>query len=1092
MKKKHLNLFLLLGMKMASNLLLGINIKKENEHWGEENTKTENFKIDPLSFEQSAEYQILEESVYPDLPGEASDSAEIPQNIDSIVAEITKQVTDQINASIEKYVLESKVDNELMSQDTRSSDKSEENIFDKNKQLVEFSKPKGKGTKRKIEEVMIANKVPKPIKPNMSYSELIAEALQNSSSGMLLLCDIYKSISARYPYYDMNYEYVGWRNSIKLNLITNKMFIKSNLNINGPSTSKKGEGSFWKLSQNQEEYASYLQDDDSTECVMEKSIYQTEIVTPKTKSQTEESVLNFSKSNNQVEDTGSLVEFSKPKGTKRKIEEVKVAKKVPKPIKPNMSYSELIAEALQNSTNGMLNLTDIYKSISTRHPYYNMNYEYVDWQNSIRGELTLNELFIKSNLNLNGPSTSKKSKGSFWELSQNQIFHRDDSIECVLEKSINQIEIVSQKNKSQTEASVPNFSRSNDQIEDVVIKVKATTTSPEIKCQVSESKNETKDAASNFSIEGVMVAKKVPKPIKPKMFYSELIAEALQNSSSGMLILPDIYKSISTRHPYYNMDCNFVRWQNSIRHTLSLNEMFTKSTDGPSTSKKGKGGFWKLSQNQSIGLERYYPDCGFDKNKDNNKTNKDITEDVEECVMFQDSGSSDNSEEFENQISDKNEKHSTEDSKPTETTNIDSIVKCDDKKIRGIKPKMSFSELIAETLENSTNSMSTLSDMFLFISAKYPYYKMGNHGWKDSIKRRLAIDKRYTKVGENKGSYWTLSKKDECLKKNGQKDTENQSKVTVVDNDTDNLKVIYFRCSDCGETFPENQFLIEHMEYVHKKIRNYFDVKCPLCDFSSNERKSVNRHVIDCHMNSNQMFQCENCELKYRSAGGLQRHYSKCLTKDEYLKKNDIKDSENQSKITAVENNADNLKVIDFRCTICPAFFKTFQSENSLEDHIKTYHRLDNLINIEPMSENFDIREMEKSINQTEIVSPKTKSQTEESLLNFSRSNDQIEDVVIKVEPTTSFEIKCQVSESRNETKDAAINVSRPKNQSEGGVVINFSGLEPKKSVQIKCQVTSGKKVPSLIKCQVPPGKKAPSLIKCQVPPSKKIKEEPR
>ena len=795
---------------------------------------------------------------------------------------------------------------------------------------------------------------------------------------------------------------------------------------------------------------------------------------------------------NMFDKNKQLAKFSKPKGTKRKIEEVMVAEKEPKPIKPRMSYSELIAEALQNSTNGMLLLPDIYKSISTRHPYYNMNYEYVDWQNSIRGELTLNEMFIKSNPNLNGPSTSKKSKGSFWELSQNQIFHRDDSIECVLEKSINQIEIVSQKNKSQTEASVPNFSRSNDQIEDVVIKVKATTTSPEIKCQVSESKNETKDAASNFSIEGVVVAKEVHKPIKPKMFYSELIAEALQNSSSGMLILPDIYKSISTRHPYYNMDCNFVRWQNSIRHTLSLNEMFTKSTDGPSTSKKGKGGFWKLSQNQSIGLERYYPDCGFDKNKDNNKTNKDITEDVEECVMFQDSGSSDNSEEFENQISDKNEKHSTEDSKPTETTNIDSIVKCDDKKIRGIKPKMSFSELIAETLENSTNSMSTLSDMFLFISAKYPYYKMGNHGWKDSIKRRLAIDKRYTKVGENKGSYWTLSKKDECLKKNGQKDTENQSKVTVVDNDTDNLKVIYFRCSDCGETFPENQFLIEHMEYVHKKIRNYFDVKCPLCDFSSNERKSVNRHVIDCHMNSNQMFQCENCELEYRSAGGLQRHYSKCLTKDEYLKKNDIKDSENQSKITAVENNADNLKVIDFRCTICPAFFKTFQSENSLEDHIKTYHRLDNMINIEPMSENFDIREMEKSINQTEIVSPKTKSQTEESVLNFSRSNDQIEDVVIKVEPTTSFEIKCRVSESRNETKDAAINVSRPKNQSEGGVVINFSGLEPKKSVQIKCQVTSGKKIPSLIKCQVPPGKKAPSLIKCQVPPSKKIKEEPQ
>ena len=227
---------------------------------GEENTKTENFKIDPLSFAIS-ESQILEESMYPDLPDEASDSAETLQNIDSIVAEITKQVTNQINASIEKYVLESKVDNELMSQDTGSSDKSEENMeydmFDKNKQLVEFSKPKG--TKRKIEEVTVAEKAPKPIKPKMSYSELIAEALQNSTNGMLDLPDIYKSISTRHPYVYCN---LGWQNSIRHNLSHNEMFTKStdspssykkgNVAIyNYLGTLKKGKGSFWKLSQNQ-------------------------------------------------------------------------------------------------------------------------------------------------------------------------------------------------------------------------------------------------------------------------------------------------------------------------------------------------------------------------------------------------------------------------------------------------------------------------------------------------------------------------------------------------------------------------------------------------------------------------------------------------------------------------------------------------------------------------------------------------------------------------------------------------------------------------------------------------------------------------
>ena len=132
---------------MAANQLLGINIKKENEHSSEEDTKNEHFKMDPLSFEesksslQSAESQVLEESLYPDLPDEASNFVETPQNIDLIVAEITKQVTNQINASIEQYVQESKVNNELMSQDTESSEKSEENvayhIFDNKKQLVD-------------------------------------------------------------------------------------------------------------------------------------------------------------------------------------------------------------------------------------------------------------------------------------------------------------------------------------------------------------------------------------------------------------------------------------------------------------------------------------------------------------------------------------------------------------------------------------------------------------------------------------------------------------------------------------------------------------------------------------------------------------------------------------------------------------------------------------------------------------------------------------------------------------------------------------------------------------------------------------------
>ena len=85
---------------------------------------------------------------------------------------------------------------------------------------------------------------------------------------------------------------------------------------------------------------------------------------------------------------------------------------------------------------------------------------------------------------------------------------------------------------------------------------------------------------------------------KPKMSYARLISEALLNSPNGMLILSDIYKSISARHLYYQM--NVPGWQNSIRHNLTLNKSFVKCTDGLKKAKDGKySNYWKLSENLS-------------------------------------------------------------------------------------------------------------------------------------------------------------------------------------------------------------------------------------------------------------------------------------------------------------------------------------------------------------------------------------------------------------------------------------------------------------------------------------------------------------
>jgi len=108
--------------------------------------------------------------------------------------------------------------------------------------------------------------------------------------------------------------------------------------------------------------------------------------------------------------------------------------------------------------------------------------------------------------------------------------------------------------------------------------------------------------------------------------------------------------------------------------------------------------------------------------------------------------------------------------------------------------------------------MLTLLEILKSITIEHPYYKIGESYWKNSVQVKLSTDKSFTKTGEAKPSYWTLSN-------TPSKSPDNVKKCSFCDFEGKDGELYKQHIQSCIEQYTKSQLSIEELNVEFEPIK---------------------------------------------------------------------------------------------------------------------------------------------------------------------------------------------------------------------------------------------------------------------------------